>query len=108
LDTVTKFWTAVGPIEWADPLGVGAGTSLLLAGSAEFFCSLLVAVGLLTRLAAIPPVVTMGVALVVVHAADPFAKKEMALMYFAAFLAIALAGAGRFSLDHVFSRKKLK
>ena len=41
----------------------------------------------------------MAVAAFVVHGADPLAKKEMALLYMVAFLAIAFIGPGRFSLD---------
>jgi putative oxidoreductase len=103
-----KFWTNVGPVEWADPLGMGAGTSLALAGAAEFLAALLVAVGLMTRLAALAPLFTMAVALGVIHVNDPWSKMEPASMYLYAFLAIALAGAGRISLDHLFFGKKLK
>ena len=41
----------------------------------------------------------MGVAAFIVHGADPLAKKEMALLYFIAFVAIFLAGPGKFSID---------
>ena len=46
-----------------------------------------------------PPVITMLVAAMVIHGADPFAKKEFALLYFFGFLAITLLGAGKYSLD---------
>jgi putative oxidoreductase len=106
-DKVMQFWTSTGPIEWADPIGVGAGASLFLAGSAECFASLLVVLGLGTRFAALGPLITMLVAVLFVHTNDPWAKKEMAFLYLVAYLAIALAGAGRFSLDYVLCRKKL-
>ena len=64
-----------------DPIGLGSHFSLGLAVFAEFFCSLLVVVGLFTRFAALNVVVTMLVAAFVIHAADPFAKKELALLY---------------------------
>ena len=63
------------------------------------FAPALIVAGLATRLSAIPAAFTMAVAAFVVHASDPLAKKEMALVYFAAFLAIALLGPGRWSLD---------
>ena len=31
---------AGGDIKWADPIGIGMGPSLFLAGTTEFFCSL--------------------------------------------------------------------
>ena len=45
-----------------DPVGLGAGFSLLLITCAEVGCSLLVIVGLVTRLAVIPLIVGMCVA----------------------------------------------
>ena len=63
---------------FSDPLGVGSPMSLGLAVFAEVFCSIAVMLGLLTRLAAIPLIITMGVAGFIRHAPDPFAKKEAA------------------------------
>lgn len=87
------------PYQWADPLGLGPGLSLFLAGGAEFFAALALAVGFLTRLAALPLAFTMAVAAFIVHAQDPFAKKEFALLYMIPFLSLALTGPGRFSVD---------
>jgi putative oxidoreductase len=94
--------------QFGDPIGIGAMPSLVLATLAEFACSLLVVVGLATRLAAIPVVITMGVAAFVVHSSDPWTmqptgpSKEPALLYLTAFLALAFTGAGRYSLDHAW------
>ncbi|MFT5216296.1 MAG: putative oxidoreductase [Glaciecola sp.] len=41
----------------------------------------------------------MLVAIFVVHAADPIGTKEKALFYAVSFLAIAIAGAGKYSID---------
>ena len=82
-----------------DPFGVGGPVSLGLAVFAEVVCAALVAVGFLTRFAALPLVVTMIVAGFVVHGDDPFAKKELALSYLAMYLAILGTGAGRLSVD---------
>lgn len=95
-----------GPIKWADPLGLGPGVSLFLAGTTEFFASLLLVVGLLTRLSAVPLAFTMCVAVFIVHADDPFMKQEFGLLYLFAYLTLLLAGPGRFSLDALI-RKKL-
>jgi putative oxidoreductase len=99
------------PSKFPDPLGIGSTMSYYGAVGAEFFCALLVAAGLFTRLACIPMIFTMGVAALVVHRADPLfmsggAAKEPALIYLFMFLAILLAGPGKFSLDHaLFARK---
>ena len=96
---------AGGEIQFGDPIGIGVVPSLFLAGTAEFFASLAVAVGLFTRLAAIPLAITMSVAAFIVHAQDPFAKQEFALLYLFAFVCLIVAGPGRFSLDAVMRKR---
>lgn len=88
-----------GDIQFPDPLGLGAGLSLGLAVFGEFVCGLLVAAGFLTRLATVPAAITMAVAAFVTHGADPFGKKELALVYLVAFAVVALTGPGRYSVD---------
>jgi putative oxidoreductase len=83
-----------------DPLGLGSSTlSLALAVFAEFFCAAAVVAGFATRFAAAPLVVTMLVAAFVIHADDPWAKKELALLYAVPFVALIFTGAGKFSFD---------
>lgn len=82
-----------------DPLGIGNSASLGLAVMSEVLCSALVALGFMTRAAVIPLIVTMAVAFFIIHADDPFQKKELAAVYGLGFLAIALLGPGRFSID---------
>jgi len=84
-----------------DPLGVGPQVTLVLAVLAEVVCSLLLVLGLGTRVAAVLPLVTMLVAAFVIHAGDPWAKKELALLYAVPYLTLLLAGGGRFALDRV-------
>jgi putative oxidoreductase len=84
-----------------DPLGLGHTASLTLVVFAEFFCSILVVLGLFTRLAVIPPIVAMAVAVFVFHADDPWAKKELALLYLAPFVTLLLCGGGKASLDAI-------
>jgi len=69
------------------------------AALSEFLGGLLVALGLLTRPAAFFVSITMLVAVFQIHAADPFAKKELAVTYALAAIAILIAGPGRFSVD---------
>lgn len=82
-----------------DPLGVGSFVSLMLSIGAEVGCSLLLILGLFTRFALLPLFFTMLMAFFVIHAADPFAAKELAMIYMAIYIAIFTLGAGRFSLD---------
>ncbi|GMV43529.1 MAG: hypothetical protein AMXMBFR64_52450 [Myxococcales bacterium] len=84
---------------WADPIGIGSAPSLTLAVFAELLCAAAIALGLLTRAALVPLIVTMLVAVFVVHAEDPFQKKELGLLYLVSYVALLLAGPGRYSLD---------
>jgi len=86
---------------FSDPIGLGPETSMALVVFAEVFCSIALVLGLATRLAGIPIVIFSLVAVFVQHAADPFAKKELALLYLVPALTLIATGAGRFSLDHL-------
>jgi len=94
-----------GNLQFADPIGLGVGPSLFLTVFAEFFCGLLILLGLGTRLASIPSFITMFVAAFVVHGADPFKKKELALVYMLVYLALFLLGSGKFSIDNMIKKK---
>lgn len=94
-----------GELAFPDPLGISSGVSLILAVFAEFLCALLVVLGLRTRLAVVPLIVTMVIAAFVVHGADPFGKKEMSLLYLSSYVALLLTGSGRFSFDYLLGRK---
>lgn len=89
-----------------DPLGVGSSMSLGLAVFAEVFCAAALVVGLLTRLATIPLIVTMAVAFFVVHADDPFARKELAFVYLGGYVALLFKGAGAWSIDGLVARTR--
>ncbi len=66
---------------------------------AEFLGGLLLALGLLTRPAAFFILCVMLTAVFGVHAADPFGKKELALLYGFIALAFLFIGSGRFGFD---------
>ncbi|MDP3938696.1 MAG: DoxX family protein [Deltaproteobacteria bacterium] len=84
-----------------DPLGIGSAASLALATFAEFFCAIAILLGFATRVAALPLVINMLVVVLVVHGADPFAKKEFALLYAIPYITLLFAGGGKYSLDAV-------
>ena len=87
-------------LSFPDPLGIGVEFSLISAIGAELGCSLLLILGAFTRLALLPLMFTMGVALFVVHAADAWQVKEMAALYLAAFIGLFITGPGEYSVDH--------
>lgn len=87
--------------KFGDPIGLGPAISLGLIVFAETACAALVTLGLWTRLSTVPVIVGMAVAAFIVNGDQPFAKKELAVCYMVAFLAIFFAGSGRFSLDRL-------
>jgi putative oxidoreductase len=90
---------AGGEIRFFDFLGLGARVSLSLAVVGEVVGPLLVLVGLFTRPAALLPAFTMAVAAFAAQSGQPFAKRELALLYLLAFASFALLGPGRWSVD---------
>lgn len=93
------------PIQFADPIGLGVNVSLALAVFAEFFCSIFLIFGIATRLSTIPLIITMLVAAFIVHAVDPFVRKELPLLYTSIYIVIAIVGAGKYSVDYWISKK---
>ncbi|MDF1659467.1 MAG: DoxX family protein [Verrucomicrobiales bacterium] len=90
--------------KFPDPIGFGSAPSLALAVFAEVFCAIAIMLGLFTRAAAIPLLITMLVAAFVIHGADPFQKKEFALLYAVPCLMLIFTGAGSFSVDAKLKR----
>ncbi|MCM4162867.1 MULTISPECIES: DoxX family protein [unclassified Arenibacter] len=88
-----------GNFEFGDPIGIGATPSLFLAVIGEFICPILVIVGFKTRWATVPTIITMLVAALIVHGADPFPVKEKAVLFLTAFISVLMLGPGKYSLD---------
>lgn len=96
---------AGGEIKFPDPFGVGAEISLGLAVFAEVICAALLVLGLLTRLALIPLIITMLVAAFVVHLGDGLKDMEAAILYLIPYGIIFINGAGKYSLDKLLFGK---
>jgi len=90
-----------GDIQFPGVMGMSPTLSLALAVFAEVVCSILLLVGLLTRYAAIPLIVTMLTAVLIIHGDDPFAKQELGILYLIVYLTLFLLGSGKFSFDAV-------
>ncbi|MEA1849320.1 DoxX family protein [Chryseobacterium sp. MHB01] len=95
-----------GKIEFFDFLGMGPTVSLVLTVFAEFACSILLILGLFTRVALGFLIFTMIIAAFVVHGADPFEKREMSLIYLSVYLLLIAFGPGKFSVDHMIEKRK--
>ena len=66
----------------------------------------LIGIGLGTRLATIPLMITMLVAAFIGHGADPFGRKETALLYLMIYLTIFVIGSRKYSIDYLISSSK--
>lgn len=88
-----------GDHDFPDPLHVSPAVSQGLTIFAEFFCSILMILGLFTRLASVVLIICMLTIAFVIHGKDPLGDKEHALLYAIAFITIFLTGPGKYSLD---------
>ncbi|MEO0725877.1 MAG: DoxX family protein [Bacteroidota bacterium] len=95
------------PIKFADPFGVGTELSLQLAVLGEVICPIFIILGLFTRVAAIPALITMLVAAFIIHGADPLGDKEHALLFGVGYLVIMILGPGRISIDAWWKSQQL-
>ena len=93
--------------EFADPLGIGTETSLALVVFAEFFCSLFLIFGLLTRWICVPLIITMIVATWIVNGGKGFIFQEKSFIYLICYSSLLISGSGYFSLDFkLFGKNK--
>ena len=86
-------------------LGLGPSVSLGLVVFAEFFCSILLLLGFMTRAALIPLIITMVVAVFSAHSGDIFGKGELAALYLVTYTSLILTGPGRYCVDGILSRR---
>ena len=93
--------------EFYNFLGLGSELSLLLIVIAEFFCSIMLILGLGTRLILIPLMIGMLVVVFMVHGADPLSDKEHGLLFLIPYITLFIMGPGKHSLDYLFFGKKL-
>lgn len=102
LDKLKNYGVRSG--KFADPFGLGPTASYSLVVFAEFFCAAFIILGLFTRLAAIPLIIAMGVALFIAHKGQFFGQGESAGVYLLCFLTLLLTGPGRFSIDRFIGK----
>jgi len=85
-------------------LGLGSNTSLVLAIFAEVLCALFIVLGLFTRIAVIPLIIMMLVAIFGANSAKPLIESELALLYLGAFVTLLFCGPGRASIDGMINK----
>lgn len=77
-----------------------------LAKGTEFFAGAMLILGLFTRIAVFPLIVTMLVAIFGTHKGLIFGEAEPAFLFLLSFIAIYIAGSGKWSLDNWINQKK--
>jgi putative oxidoreductase len=88
-----------------DPIHIGPVPSLAIALAGDAICSLLVILGFFTRPAAFFAACNIAVAWTLVHHFEFLGHGpgpdhgELCVLYIAVFLALTIAGPGRYSLD---------
>ncbi|MBI5505030.1 MAG: DoxX family membrane protein [Deltaproteobacteria bacterium] len=88
-----------GHIVFPDPFGLGAETSWALAVFAEFFCSIFVMLGILTKLTAMPPLLAMLLLEAVLPPGTPWSQRGIFFLHALPFLVLTFTGAGDYSFD---------
>ena len=99
-----------GTGQWMASIGLEPGYWLaMMSGSAEFFGGIALAIGLLTRPAAVVAGFTMLIAIFSVHISNGLFMAnngyEYALTLLVVTVVLAIQGAGSFSLDNVLAKK---
>ena len=85
-------------------LGMSGTVSLALVIFAEFFCSIFLVLGLFTRLAVIPLIIDVSVAVLKAHNVDIFGEGELPSLFFLIFVTILLIGPGKISVDGMIKK----
>ncbi len=89
---------------FTDPFQIGGPASMSLTIFAEFFCAIFIVLGLMTRLACIPLIIAMGVAVFYSHNGQVFGDGETAALYLAGFIALLFTGPGKISMDRLIGK----
>lgn len=88
-----------------DIIGIGTKLSYNLVIFAELGCGFLVAIGLFTRLAVIPIIISFSVAFFIAHAKDAFMIKELAFLFLVLSIPVFILGSGRYSADRLLLKR---
>jgi putative oxidoreductase len=89
---------------FTNPFHLSSPVSLVLVIFAEFFCSCLVVLGLFTRLACIPLIITTIVIVFYSNHGNVFGKGELGAVYLMGYIALILLGPGNVSVDRLMGK----
>ncbi len=86
-----------------DPFHLGAAVTLWLAIFAEVLCPLLIMAGVLVRLACLPIIAVLLIAMRVVHPEWSLFEGQFGWLLLIIFTSLLIAGPGRFTLGRRFA-----
>lgn len=104
-------WSNInGVASWFESIGIPFPVlNTYMAAGTELLGVILLTLGLLTRFISVPLIIVMIVAVVTVHLPNGFSAGDNGYeipLYYGLFLLTFMSfGAGKFSLDHYFSKK---
>ncbi len=87
-------------------MGLGNAVSLALVIFAEFFCSLMLAAGMLTRFVLIPLIINMTVAVFTAHKGEIFGTGQNAFLFLTIYVFLLITGAGKISVDNALFKTR--
>lgn len=87
-----------------DPLRVGHRNSLILVILAELFSSMLLVLGLFTRIVAFIIVFELAIVVFVFHNGQPLKNAELPAMFLVSVFTIMIVGPGRVSVDGMMGK----
>jgi len=87
-----------------DPFHIGHRQSLILVILAELFCSMLMVLGLFTRIVAFVLVVDLSVAVFIYHYGQPLKNVDLGAIYLTSVFTIMILGPGRVSVDGMMGK----
>ena len=82
-----------------DPLGIGSAVSFAIITFVEVGCSVLIIMGLFTRLATLPLIFGMFVATFIAFPEKSFAAGELSFVYMGIYIMLLISGGGRYAID---------
>jgi putative oxidoreductase len=87
-----------------DPFRIGHRNSLVLVILAELFCSMLLVLGLFTRIVAFIIVFNLSVAVFIYHQGQPLKNYELGAIYLVNIFTVMIIGPGRISVDGMMGK----
>lgn len=91
-------------LNFYDPLRIGHRGSLILVILAELFCSMLLVLGLFTRIVAFIIVINLSVVVFIYHSGQPLKNVDLGAIYLTSVFTIMIIGPGRISVDGMMGK----